>query len=78
MVVAFAAKILILAGLVILPMEVAVSLGAAHGVALAVSACVVAAVLVIRRRRDHRRSGGSVARRDHRRTAESLEEGHGR
>lgn len=48
---ALAAKVLVVAGFVILPAEFAVSLGAVHGVALAVTACVVAAVLVIRRRR---------------------------
>jgi len=44
------AKVLIVAGLVILPSEFAVALGAAHGVALSVGVAVAVAVLVIRRR----------------------------
>lgn len=76
-VVAFAVKILIIAGLVLLPTEIAVSLGAAHGVALAVTACAVAAALLIRRRRRHRHGSRSVPRRDRRRTGEIVKEGHG-
>ena len=41
-------KVLVVAGLVILPAEFTVALGAAHGVALAVGVSVAGAVLVVR------------------------------
>ena len=48
---ALAAKVVIIAAFVILPVELAVSVGAAHGVVLAVVASAVAVVLAVRRRR---------------------------
>jgi SAM-dependent methyltransferase len=57
MAMALAVKILIIVGFVALPAEVAISLGAVHGVALAVAAGGAAAALLIRRRRADTRHG---------------------
>lgn len=48
---AVAVKAVLVLAFVVVPTEVAVSLGAVHGVALAVFATVAAVVLMVRRRR---------------------------
>jgi hypothetical protein len=51
MILALVGKVLVIVALVVLPTELAVSLGAAHGVALAVAGSAVAVAVAVRRRR---------------------------
>jgi hypothetical protein len=85
MAVALAVKVLIIVAFVVLPTEVAISLGAVHGVALAVAAGGVAAALLIRRRRradpqhghDHQRDAHGATHRSRHgsTTTQAVQEG---